>query len=93
MRRRESVLRRDHYQCRECVRYGRHREATTVHHLIPLWWCLEHHPALALDQTNLLSLCSACHNKMHKRASKALTPLGQAWVERKFSKNIFKKYF
>lgn len=40
---RASVLRRDGYLCRYCLRYGRRRQATTVHHI-------EHadeHPELA----------------------------------------------
>jgi 5-methylcytosine-specific restriction endonuclease McrA len=63
---RASVLRRDGYLCRYCLRYGRRRPATTVHHI-------EHadeHPELAYNADNLISLCEACHNKMHPEKAK-----------------------
>lgn len=59
--RREQILRRDHYLCQECRKYGRRREATTVHHIQHL----EDAPELALTPSNLVSLCTACHNKLH----------------------------
>ena len=49
------------YLCQECKRYGRNREAQTVHHIVHL----EDDPSLALDEKNLISLCNACHNKAH----------------------------
>ena len=60
-RKREQILRRDGYLCRECRRYGKARQATTVHHIEHV----EDRPDLALVDSNLVSLCSACHNKMH----------------------------
>ena len=58
---RAAILRRDGYRCRECRRYGRNREAQTVHHIVHL----EDDPSLAMDNSNLISLCNACHNKAH----------------------------
>jgi len=58
---RESILRRDHYQCQHCKRYGRMRQATTVHHIKHL----DEYPELACDPHNLISLCDSCHNLMH----------------------------
>ena len=58
---RKSILRRDGYLCRNCRRYGRTREATTVHHIKHL----DEHPELALVDSNLISLCADCHNKAH----------------------------
>ena len=58
---RASVLRRDGYQCRICKRYGRLRQATTVHHIKHL----DEYPELALDPSNLVSVCTQCHNKLH----------------------------
>ncbi|CAM3744353.1 HNH endonuclease [Cohnella lubricantis] len=75
---REKVLRRDEYMCRECRRYGKTSAATTVHHINQL----RDHPELALAEWNLISLCGRCHDKMHDRTTDALTALGQAWVER-----------
>lgn len=58
---RASILRRDRYQCQHCRRYGRLRQATTVHHIKHL----EDNPELAFDPNNLVSLCAECHNKAH----------------------------
>lgn len=61
LKKRENILRRDGYMCQRCKRYGRRVEATTVHHI-------EHYderPDLALVDSNLISLCAACHNKQH----------------------------
>lgn len=82
-RKRIIILKRDDYQCQECKRYGKNREATTVHHIIPLAWCLIFNKALALVEINLISLCHACHDKMHDRTNDKLTPQGLDWVRRK----------
>ncbi|KAB2334268.1 HNH endonuclease [Bacillus mesophilum] len=76
--RREKILRRDKYCCRECKRYGKNREATTVHHVNPL----EDYPQWRLESWNLISLCGKCHEKMHDRITDKLTALGLQWVER-----------
>lgn len=61
LRKRELILRRDGYRCQECKRYGRIRQASTVHHIKHL----EDYPELALVSSNLISLCAACHSKSH----------------------------
>lgn len=58
---RASVLRRDGYRCQVCRRYGRIRQATTVHHIEHL----EDRPDLAMDPANLISVCAQCHNRLH----------------------------
>ncbi|MGN1048829.1 MAG: HNH endonuclease [Eubacteriales bacterium] len=66
-RKREKILRRDKYLCVECRRYGRKDKngkpirATIVHHIKPR----ETNPELSLIDSNLESLCAACHNKKH----------------------------
>lgn len=60
-KKREHILRRDMYQCQKCKRYGRMREATTVHHIKHA----DEYPELAYTDSNLISLCEACHNKEH----------------------------
>lgn len=78
LRKRQRILKRDDYLCRECRRFGRVTGATTVHHVLPR----ESHPELRLDTDNLVSLCATCHNTMHDRATGALTEVGWEWVGR-----------
>lgn len=75
---RESALRRDHYRCRECSRYGRRTDATHVHHV----WPVEDFPEYRWSRWNLLSLCLGCHNAMHDRETRQLTALGESWRRR-----------
>jgi 5-methylcytosine-specific restriction enzyme A len=75
---REKILRRDSYECRECKRYGKSSLATTVHHVHPL----KERPELRLVSWNLLSLCGKCHDKMHDRITNCLTDLGKYWKEK-----------
>lgn len=58
---RASVLRRDGYLCQNCKRYGKHTEATTVHHIKHA----DEYPELIFDPKNLVSLCAGCHNLAH----------------------------
>ncbi|WP_404466552.1 HNH endonuclease [Planococcus rifietoensis] len=74
-KKRSLILRRDGYLCRECKRYGKTSAATTVHHINPL----ETYPDLAYVSDNLLSLCAACHGKMHDRMTNELTESGERW--------------
>lgn len=77
-RKRLVILKRDDYKCRECRRYGKTKQANTVHHIYPL----EQYPELYLVDDNLLSLCGSCHDLMHDRVNNTLTPLGMQWVLR-----------
>lgn len=80
-----QILRRDHWQCQECLRRvmdanrdgrtlsGEDRiiaRATQVHHIIHL----DDAPELGLDDDNLESVCIRCHNKLHGR-----DPDGMRW--------------
>lgn len=60
-RKRAVILRRDGYMCQRCKKYGRIRPATIVHHIKEL----EDFPELALTNSNLESVCLACHNALH----------------------------
>ena len=60
-RKQKAILRRDHYQCQLCKRYGRIREAKRVHHKLEL----AEYPELAMKDDNLVSVCKECHNKLH----------------------------
>ncbi len=64
---RDMILRRDGYRCQRCKRYGRIRQATTVHHILHL----EDRPDLAYDPANLISVCMACHNALHPEKAAA----------------------
>lgn len=74
-RKRAVILRRDEYLCQECKRYGKSKEADTVHHINSV----EERPDLAWVNINLLSLCGPCHNRMHDRDTGQLTTLGEYW--------------
>lgn len=63
---RDKILRRDKFLCVECVRYGKHTQATTVHHVKER----DDYPELRYDASNLESLCAACHNKKHPEKGK-----------------------
>ena len=75
---RARILRRDDYLCQQCLRYGKHRAATTVHHCFPAG----RYPGYAWAAWNLVSLCPRCHDAMHDRNSEQLTPLGEQWRQR-----------
>ena len=75
---REVILKRDAYICRECSRYGKTQAAEQVHHINPV----EIYPELALVNDNLVSLCTGCHDKMHNRNDRTLTAAGMIWVNR-----------
>lgn len=70
---REVVLRQEKYLCSECKRYGKNVDADTVHHIFPV----EDYPSLAWKRKNLISLCSACHDKMHDRTTHKITAAGR----------------
>lgn len=81
-RKREVILKRDDYKCRECGRYGKVIDANTVHHIIPL----QERPDLKLNNNNLVSLCEEHHEKMHNKFNNQLSKLGQEWKERTIRK-------
>lgn len=72
LRARENALRRDKYICRRCRRFGKKVSADTAHHIYPV----EFYPQWRFSLWNLISLCSACHNKMHSRETHELTEEG-----------------
>lgn len=76
---RESIFRRDHYECCECRRYGRATRADVVHHI----FFAEDFPRLVFKSWNLISLCLKCHNRMHQRGSGEATEVGRYWQEKR----------
>jgi 5-methylcytosine-specific restriction endonuclease McrA len=72
-KKREYILRRDGYMCQHFKRYGKRREANTVHHIYPL----EEYPEYAWCDWNLISLSAKAHDMMHDRVTGKLTALGE----------------
>lgn len=77
-RMRQSVLRRDGYLCQVSLRYGKHVEADTVHHIFPV----DRFPEFQWETWNLISLAGYVHNRMHVRDSQELTEEGRRLMER-----------
>lgn len=61
-RKRRQILERDHWTCQECRRHGTYARATVVHHRVHL----KDAPELALTDSNLESICAACHEHEHE---------------------------
>lgn len=55
--------------CEECLRHGRLRGATEVHHITPIQSAgtMQGMAALAYDKRNLMSVCEECHLELHRR--------------------------
>lgn len=60
-KKRDKILRRDGYKCVCCKRYGKSVEAVIVHHIKEA----NAFPELAWEDSNLESVCMACHNRLH----------------------------
>ena len=78
LRLREKILKRDNYLCQYSIRYGRHKQANTVHHIFPV----ESYPEYQWCEWNLISLSTEAHNMMHDRDSHSLTAEGKLLIER-----------
>lgn len=58
---RQEVLNRDRHECQKCKGKGKFRKADCVHHIKHV----KEYPLLALEPTNLISLCNSCHDEEH----------------------------
>ncbi len=69
---RDSVMAEHHYECQLCKSRGVYSPAEIGHHIKPL----RQYPALALTRSNIMPVCSTCHNQIHKTKSgePCLTP-------------------
>lgn len=76
---RKKILKRDGYECQNCKRYFRSREAKVVHHI----FFYEDFTELGLVNWNLVSLCDGCHNKMHNRLTGEATKLGKEYQDKR----------
>ena len=84
---REKILKRDTYECQNCKRYYKTKEAKTVHHI----YFFDDFTELGLVNWNLVSLCNECHNKMHNRITNEATKLGKEYQDNR--KVDFNNYF
>lgn len=72
-RKRKHILQLDGYIDQIAKRYGKHKEATIVHHIYPA----DEYPEYALCDWNLISVSMATHNKLEDRHSGELTEMGK----------------
>ena len=84
---RAKILKRDGYECQNCRRYYKTKQATTVHHI----YFFDDYCELGLVNWNLISLCNECHNKMHNRLTDEPTKLGKEYQSKR--KVDFNNYF
>lgn len=61
LKKRKDILSRDRFECQLCKREGRVGKGECVHHIKHL----KDRPDLALVDSNLVSLCYTCHNRVH----------------------------
>lgn len=80
---RESILRRDGYQCQISRRYGKQVQADTVHHIFPR----EIFPEYQWEPWNLISLSAKQHDSLHARESHELTAAGVELLRKTARKN------
>lgn len=64
---REKVLKRDNKECQWCKAEGRVTTAKTATLEIDHIKELQYYPELALEPSNLRTLCHDCHNIRHNR--------------------------
>ena len=84
-KKREYILARDKYLDQIEIRYGKHLQANTVHHIFPI----EFYPELKYVDWNLISLSKATHNRLHQRTSHNLTDEGLQ-LQNRFKRQYFK---
>ena len=61
----ESIRRQRHYVCEKCGQPG-----NVVHHVKPIDERNVSDQDIALEPTNMMLLCRACHEEIHNRAAK-----------------------
>lgn len=71
-RKRKHILRLDGYIDQVRKRYGKHEEATVVHHIYPA----KEYPEYEYCDWNLISVSVATHNQLENRQTGELTEIG-----------------
>lgn len=77
-KKRAKILRRDKYICQLSKRYGKIRQANTVHHIFPV----EYFPEYQWEEWNMISICNEEHNALHDRETHKLTKKGMELLMR-----------
>lgn len=70
---RARALKRDGYMDQMLLREGIHREADTVHHMLPI----DRYPEYKLKPWNLISVTHETHEMLHNRITGGLSPEGE----------------
>lgn len=78
---RQEILERDQYECQWCKENG--KVTTQFDSILEIDHIKElaDHPALALDNDNLRTLCKDCHNKRHKRFNFKESKRQKKWAD------------
>lgn len=82
---RTNVLIRDYYLCQECLKDKRIKIYDVVHHIKPL----RDYPELSLVESNLISLCHACHNRIESKNEQEIENKDINLIEEKGNEEIF----
>jgi 5-methylcytosine-specific restriction endonuclease McrA len=64
---RAAVLKEHSGLCQLCLAKGLIEPAVHVHHIKPLTPDNLDDPRIALDRSNLMALCEACHSEQHRK--------------------------
>ena len=64
---RAAVLKEHSGLCQLCLSKGLIEPAVHVHHIKPLTPDNLDDPRIALDRSNLMALCEACHSEQHRK--------------------------
>lgn len=78
-KKREVVLRKHDYSCKESKQYGNTKPAEVVHHIYPL----ENYPELAYEDWNLIPLTNGIHNTFHERVTNEIIGRGIYWQKKR----------
>lgn len=62
-RKTKEIRARDNNECQHCKQQGKYSAAVCVHHIKEL----KDYPMFAMNDSNLITLCATCHNKIHDK--------------------------